>query len=197
MVVRRGRSWSSLLSAAASPTIGLILALSTGVPTTTLAQTQTDPATLQTAIAVIQQSRCGACHIIPGIPTANGNFGPDLGPHDDVPPVAGRTLIAIFPRGSVPNNSLDDLAAWIQNPAALKPGTAMPNMGVSHDDALAVAAYLDAIQPDGSVAGLGGGASAPAPERVDVPAPTDTGQASPPPESSSYDTGDGSSGEGG
>ena len=195
MVVRRW--WSSLLVGGSSLTFGLIVALSTSFPTTTLAQTQTDPATLETAVTVMQQSRCGACHIIPGIPNANGNFGPDLGPHDDVPPVAGRTLIAIFPRGSVPNNSLDDLAAWIENPAALKPGTAMPNMGVNHDDALALAAYLYAIQPDGSVAGLGSGASAPAPEPVDVSAPTDTGQAGPAPESGNHTTGDGSSGDGG
>jgi cytochrome c len=195
MVVRR--SWSSLLVGGSSLTFGLIVALSTSFPTTTLAQTQTDPATLETAVTVMQQSRCGACHIIPGIPNANGNFGPDLGPHDDVPPVAGRTLIAIFPRGSVPNNSLDDLAAWIENPAALKPGTAMPNMGVNHDNALAVAAYLYAIQSDGSVAGLDGGASAPAPEPVDVSAPTDTGEAGPAPQSDNYNTGDGSSGDGG
>jgi cytochrome c2 len=196
MVLRR---WLSSLVLGGS----ILMALSASVPTTTLAQTQTDPATLQTAISVMQQSRCGACHIIPGVPNANGNFGPDLGPHDDVPPVAGRTLIAIFPRGSVPNNSLDDLAAWIENPAALKPGTAMPNMGVSHDDALTVAAYLYAVQPDGSVAGLDSGA----PVTLDVPAPTDTGEASPPPDSldsssppadtGSYNTGDGSSGDGG
>jgi cytochrome c2 len=123
---------------------------------------QADPA-VQAGASVIVQARCGACHIIPGIPNAVGNFGPDLGPHDDVPPVSGRAMIAIYPNGSVPNNSPDDLAAWIANAPALKPGTAMPNLGLTPDDAAAAAAYLYAIQPDGSVAGLDN-AAAPAPD---------------------------------
>jgi hypothetical protein len=73
-------------------------------------------------------------------------------------------------------------------------------MGVNHDDALTVAAYLYAIQPDGTVAGLDSGASVPAPEPVDASSvPPDTGGASPAPDggNSSYTTGDGSSGDGG
>lgn len=66
-------------------------------------------------------------------------------------------MIAAFPDGPVPNNSPDDLAAWIQDPPSLKPGTAMPKLGLSAGDAAAAAAYLYAIQPDGSIAGAGGG----------------------------------------
>jgi cytochrome c1 len=60
-------------------------------------------------------------------------------------------MIATYPNGVVPNNSIDDLAKWIQNPQALKPGTAMPTLGLSQDEATAAAAYLYAIKPDGSV----------------------------------------------
>ena len=117
-----------------------------------VATTQVDPQVLQGAM-VIQQRGCGTCHTIPGIPGANGQLAPNLGPHDDVPPIASRSPIATYPRGAVPNNSQDDLVAWIVDPASLKQGTAQPDLGLSPDEAAAAAAYLYAIQPDGSVGG--------------------------------------------
>ncbi len=48
--------------------------------------------------------------------------------------------------GAVPNNNQDDLAKWIENPSALKPGTAMPTLGLSQDQAEAAAAYLYSLQ---------------------------------------------------
>src|SRR5579859_5466744 len=80
----------------------------------------------QQGVNVILQRGCGGCHTIPNIPGAQGTIGPNLGPHDQVPPVNQRPMIATFPNGVVPNNSIDDLAKWIMNPQALKPGTAMP-----------------------------------------------------------------------
>jgi cytochrome c1 len=117
---------------------------------------QADPQ-VQAGAAVIQQRACGACHTIPGIPNANGVLGPNLGPHDDVPPVTFRSTIATYPQGVVPNNSQDDLVAWILDPVSLKPGTAQPNLGLSPEEAAAAAAYLYAIQADGSVPGMGDG----------------------------------------
>jgi cytochrome c2 len=122
-----------------------------GASTATYAQA--DPA-VQAGAAVIQQRNCGGCHTIPGIPGAAGTFGPNLGPTDSAPPVSGRSMIASYPDGPVPNNSPDDLAAWIADPQSLKPGTAMPVLGLSPDEASVAAAYLYAIQPDGSVAGM-------------------------------------------
>jgi cytochrome c len=116
-----------------------------------------DPQQVQQGMQVIQQRGCGGCHTIPGIPGAQGTVGPDLGPHDDVPPVANRNMIATYPNGAVPNNSLNDLATWIADPPTAKPGTAMPKLGVSPDDAAAAAAYLWSIQPDGTVTGAGSG----------------------------------------
>jgi cytochrome c1 len=115
---------------------------------------QVDPQ-VQAGAAAIQQHACGACHTIPGIQGAQGKLAPDLGPHDDVPEVASRSMIATYPQGVVPNNSRDDMVAWILDPASLKPGTVQPNLGLSPEEAAAVAAYLYAIQPDGSVPGMG------------------------------------------
>jgi cytochrome c oxidase subunit 2 len=87
--------------------------------------------------ALIQQKGCGACHTIPGIPGATGNIGPNLAG------VASRTQIA---GGAVPNNGPDDLKKWIMNPPALKPGTAMPNLGLTDDEATKIVAYLETLK---------------------------------------------------
>jgi cytochrome c2 len=81
----------------------------------------------------VLQSRygCGACHVIPGVPGAQGQVGPPLSQF------ARRSLIA----GRLPN-SADNLVAWIRTPQALEPGTGMPDLGVSEADARDVAAYL-------------------------------------------------------
>jgi len=136
----------------ASLAICALLAVQPVVGASATTYGQADPA-VQAGQAVIMKANCGGCHVIPGVPGAVGTFGPNLGPTDSAPPVSGRDMIASYPNGAVPNGSPDDLAAWIQNPPSLKPGTLMPNLGLSSDDAAAAAAYLYAIQPDGSVGG--------------------------------------------
>lgn len=74
---------------------------------------------------------CGACHIIPGVRGARGLFGPPLTLFAD------RTVIA----GELPNMP-DNLLRWIQNPPAIEPKTAMPDLGVSQTQAEDIAAYL-------------------------------------------------------
>lgn len=86
---------------------------------------------------VIGQKGCGACHAIPGIPGANGAVGPSLAG------VAGRTKIA---GGAVDNNGPDDLKNWIMNPDKIKPGTAMPNLGLTDDEASKIVAYLETLK---------------------------------------------------
>ncbi len=97
----------------------------------------------QQGVKVILQRGCGGCHTIPNIPGASGTIGPNLGPNGDIPAVRDRKTIA---GGAVPNNSVDDLAKWIVDPPSLKPGTAMPKLGLSPDEAAAAAAYLYSIQ---------------------------------------------------
>jgi cytochrome c1 len=95
----------------------------------------------QQGVKYILQFGCGSCHTIPNIPGASGTIGPNL---DGPTPIGQRKQIA---GGAVPNNSPSDLAAWIMDPPSLKPGTAMPKLGLSQDQANAVAAYLYTIQP--------------------------------------------------
>ena len=100
----------------------------------------------QQGVQVILQRGFGSCHTIPNIPGASGTIGPNLWPHDDVPALGKRPMIATYPNGTVPNNSVDELAKWIADPPSLKPGTTMPKLGLSPDEAAAAAAYLYTIQ---------------------------------------------------
>lgn len=81
--------------------------------------------------AVIQDVGCGACHTIPGIDDADGAVGPPL--HF----WARRSYIA----GAVPNTP-GNLVRWIMNAHSIEPGTAMPNLNVTEQQARDVAAYL-------------------------------------------------------
>jgi cytochrome c1 len=74
---------------------------------------------------------CGTCHTIPGVPSATGRVGPPLAQFRE------RAYI-----GGVVSNNADNLVRWIQDPRALAPRTAMPQTGVSEEDARHIAAYL-------------------------------------------------------
>jgi cytochrome c1 len=80
---------------------------------------------------VIRQFGCGGCHTIPGVRAANGLVGPPL------QSFALRTYIA----GELPNTP-ENLVRWVLDPPAVEPGTAMPRLGLSVDQARDVAAYL-------------------------------------------------------
>ena len=79
----------------------------------------------------IREYGCGSCHVIPGIPGARGEVGPPL--HD----FGRRTYIA----GTLVN-APDNLVLWIRTPEIVEPGTVMPNLGVSLEDARDITAYL-------------------------------------------------------
>jgi cytochrome c2 len=80
---------------------------------------------------LIEQYQCGACHAIPGVAAARGTAGPPLDAFGRRSYIAGR----------IPNLPTH-LAGWLQDPPAMKPGTMMPNLGISSDDARHMAAYL-------------------------------------------------------
>lgn len=84
---------------------------------------------------VIAQYDCGSCHTIPGVPNAKGVFGPPLNF------MARRTVIA----GNFPNSS-STLVQWIMSPEEMKPKTAMPDLGLSEQQARDAAAYLYTLQ---------------------------------------------------
>src|SRR5262245_29786398 len=80
---------------------------------------------------IIARVGCGACHMIPGIRAAHGLVGPPL------MLFGKRTFIA----GEVPNTP-DNLVRWIMQPQSIEPGTAMPTLGLTDQQARDVAAYL-------------------------------------------------------
>lgn len=80
---------------------------------------------------VIQAYGCGACHVIPGVHAANGMVGPPLYFF------SRRTMIA----GELPNTP-QNLVRWIQNPPSVEAATAMPDLGLSDQQARDAAAYL-------------------------------------------------------
>jgi cytochrome c1 len=55
-------------------------------------------------------------------------------------------MIATYPNGTVPNSGPADLKAWIMNPPALKPGTQMPNLGLTDQEATNIVAYLETLK---------------------------------------------------
>lgn len=80
---------------------------------------------------LIEVYGCGACHTIPGIDNADALVGPPLTAWGE------RQTIA----GAVPNTP-EYLLLWLQNPQALEPGTIMPDVGLSEQEARDVGAYL-------------------------------------------------------
>jgi cytochrome c1 len=80
---------------------------------------------------LIQSYGCGACHIVPGVHGARGLVGPPLFY------LSQRTMIA----GELPNTP-DDVARWIEHPKSVNPKTAMPDLGLTEDQAYDIAAYL-------------------------------------------------------
>jgi len=90
----------------------------------------------QTGVKAILQRGCGSCHTIPNVPGASGTIGPNL------TGVGQRTAIA---GGVVPNNGPEDLQKWILDPPSLKPGTAMPKLGLAPDEAAAIVSYLETL----------------------------------------------------
>ena len=74
---------------------------------------------------------CPACHSIPGVEGPRGMIGPPLD-H-----IAVRQMLI----GKL-QNSPENMSKWLQNPQGFAPANAMPNLGVTSDDARDITAYL-------------------------------------------------------
>jgi cytochrome c len=81
--------------------------------------------------ALLRHYECWACHRIAGVGGATSDIGPPL---DDV---GKRAYLA----GVLPNERAN-MARWIEKPQSIKPGSAMPDQGVTAADAQDMAAYL-------------------------------------------------------
>jgi len=80
--------------------------------------------------ALFARSACVGCHTIRGV--SAGVIGPDLTHFGS----RGTVAAGILP------STLDNVAAWVKDPPALKPGVKMPALGLTDEQARAVAAYL-------------------------------------------------------
>jgi cytochrome c oxidase subunit 2 len=84
---------------------------------------------------VFMNGPCVMCHTIQGTP-AQAKFGPDL-TH-----VGGRSTLA----AGMLANGRGNLAGWIANPQAIKPGVNMPAVTLPPEDLQALAAYLESLK---------------------------------------------------
>jgi cytochrome c oxidase subunit II len=80
--------------------------------------------------AIFARSACVGCHTIRGV--SSGALGPDLTTFG-----SRHTLAA----GLLPI-SVDNVVAWLKNPPAVKPDAKMPALGLTDEQARAVATYL-------------------------------------------------------
>ena len=81
--------------------------------------------------ALIQKYGCTACHVIDGVEGAIGQVGPPLNN------IKARSYVA-----GMLSNTPANLQHWIMNPTEVNPKTAMPDLGVTEEDARDIAAYL-------------------------------------------------------
>ena len=85
--------------------------------------------------AALARYGCGSCHTIRGVSGARGRVGPPLSG------MAGHSYVA-----GMLENSPGNLRYWIQHPRAVNPKTAMPELGVTDQDATDISAYIYAIR---------------------------------------------------
>jgi len=84
---------------------------------------------------LVQQYQCAACHFIPEVQGPNGDAGPSL-------QAMGRMS---YIAGSIPNQP-ENMIRFLQNPPAVKPGTLMPALGISNEEARHMAAFMYSLK---------------------------------------------------
>jgi len=83
----------------------------------------------------MHQYACVTCHVIPGVTGATRHVGPPLSG------IARRTYIA-----GVLQNTHENMVRWIMAPQRASSLTAMPDLGVSEEDARDMAAFLATLK---------------------------------------------------
>jgi mono/diheme cytochrome c family protein/cytochrome c2 len=84
---------------------------------------------------LIDELGCGTCHRVPGVRSARGRVAPPLDRWSRRHFLAGVEL-----------NTPAMLVAWIVNPQAVKPGTAMPHVNATELDGWHIARYLFSLE---------------------------------------------------
>lgn len=84
---------------------------------------------------LMQQYQCGRCHVVPGVAAARGTLAASLDQYGRRSYISGAVA-----------NTLPLLQRWIVSPAALVPGSTMPDLGVPPAAAADMAAYLHTLR---------------------------------------------------
>ncbi|TVR70089.1 MAG: cytochrome c [Sphaerobacteraceae bacterium] len=77
---------------------------------------------------------CASCHYIPGFPESSGHDAPGLQLWPN------RAFVA----GAAPNRP-ENVISFLMEPDSIQPGSGMPNLGISEEEARHIAAYLFTI----------------------------------------------------
>ena len=85
-------------------------------------------------LALFSVKGCSGCHTVNGIST--GMVGPNL-TH-----VYGRSAFA----GDTFDMTPDNLRVWLRDPPGVKPGSDMPNLGLSSADITSIVAYMETLK---------------------------------------------------
>jgi cytochrome c1 len=93
------------------------------------------PADAARGKSALHQYGCATCHRIPGIVGANAPVGPPL------EGIGARGFIA----GVLPNTP-ENMVRWLRHPQGVSPRSAMPDLGVSDQDARDIAAFLAGLK---------------------------------------------------
>ncbi len=87
-------------------------------------------------LRILQSRGCGGCHAINGLEAFVGTIGPDLTHFGSRQTLAGAIL----------ENTPEELAEWLRNPPAVKPGADMPNLKLTPDEIRTLVAYLRSLK---------------------------------------------------
>jgi cytochrome c len=80
---------------------------------------------------LVQSYECASCHYIPGVEGPHGTEAPGLQLWQN------RSFVA----GSAPNQP-QYVISFLMEPESIQPGSAMPNLGISEEEARHITAYL-------------------------------------------------------
>lgn len=85
---------------------------------------------------LVAELACKGCHVIEGVEGMVGKVGPDL-TH-----LASREHLA----GAVFENTEENLRRWVDRPDDMKPGSKMPDLGLTPEQVDAITAYLQSLE---------------------------------------------------
>ena len=83
----------------------------------------------------LEQYACQSCHVIPGVTGSKTYVGPPLKAFGRQEKIAGQLA-----------NSPENLVRWMTDPKGVDPATAMPDLDVTQQDAVDMAAYLGTLK---------------------------------------------------